>query len=265
VALSAVAGLAAGVAFIRVERRRRDPMMPLDIFTSRQFTAVNVVTLCVYAAFGGFFFLTALQLQVVSGYSPLRAGTALLPTTVLMLLFSARSGALAERIGPRIPLTVGPLLCAAGMLLMLRVGRHASYATDVLPALVVMGAGMVTLVAPLTATVLASVDTGRAGLASGINNAAARAAGLIAVAALPLLTGMGPEAYRAADAFDAAFRRAMPLCAGILVAGAVLAFATVRRPTPECRHPECRTHCSVTAPPLEPPRGSSTTETDPGT
>ncbi|WP_055492122.1 MFS transporter [Streptomyces sp. TP-A0356] len=255
VALTTAAGVAAGIAFGYVEGRRPDPMMPLDIFGSRQFTAVNLVTLCVYAAFGGFFFLTALQLQVVAGYSALRAGTALLPTTVLMLLFSARSGALAERIGPRIPLTVGPLLCAAGMLLMLRVGKGASYATDVLPALLVMGAGMVTLVAPLTATVLASVDTGRAGLASGINNAAARAAGLIAVAALPLLTGMGPEAYRSADAFNAAFRRAMPLCAGVLVAGAALALATVRRPVPECRHPECRTHGCVTTPPLESPHG----------
>ncbi|MEU6365318.1 MFS transporter [Streptomyces sp. NPDC046931] len=258
VPVTAVAGVAAGVAFVYVEKHRACPMMPPDIFASRQFTAVNLVTLCVYAAFGGFFFLTALQLQVVAGYSPLRAGTALLPTTVLMLLLSARSGALAERIGPRIPLTVGPLLCAAGMLLMLRVGKNASYVTDVLPAVLVMGAGMVALVAPLTATVLASVDTARAGLASGINNAAARAAGLVAVAALPLLTGMGPEAYRSADAFDAAFRRAMPLCAGVLVAGAVLAFATVRRPRAGCPHPECRTHGSLTAPPLEPRRGTGT-------
>jgi EmrB/QacA subfamily drug resistance transporter len=257
VALTATAGVAAAVAFGYVEKHRRDPMMPLDIFASRQFTAVNLVTLCVYAAFGGFFFLTALQLQVVAGYSPLAAGTALLPTTVLMLLFSARSGALADRIGPRIPLTAGPLLCAAAMLLMLRVGEGADYLTDVLPALLVMGAGMVTLVAPLTATVLASVDTSRAGLASGINNAAARAAGLIAVAALPLLSGMGPEAYRSPPAFDAAFHRAMPVCAGVLVAGAVLAFATVRRPAPDCRHPECRTHGWVTAPPLDTGRGST--------
>ncbi|MEU6510053.1 MFS transporter [Streptomyces sp. NPDC046942] len=251
VALTAVVGLAAAVAFVQVERHRPDPMLPPDIFASRQFTAVNLVTLCVYAAFGGFFFLVALQLQVVAGYSPLAAGTALLPTTALMLLFSARSGALADRTGPRLPLTVGPLLCAVAMLLMLRVGPHASYLTDVLPALLVMGAGMVTLVAPLTATVLASVDTARAGLASGINNAAARAAGLIAVAALPLLAGMGPEAYRVPASFDAAFRRAMPMCAGVLVVGAALAFALIRRPAPDCRHPDCRTYGSVTVPPLE--------------
>ncbi|MEV5143493.1 MFS transporter [Streptomyces sp. NPDC052727] len=251
VALTGAAGLAAAVAFVHVERHRPDPMLPPDIFASRQFTAVNLVTLCVYAAFGGFFFLTALQLQVVAGYSPLAAGTALLPTTALMLLFSSRSGALADRTGPRLPLTVGPLLCAAAMLLMLRVGKGAGYLTDVLPALLVMGAGMVTLVAPLTATVLASVDTARAGLASGINNAAARAAGLLAVAALPLLAGMGPEAYRSPTAFDAAFDRAMPICAGALLVGSAVAFALVRRPAPGCRRPECRTHGNVTAPPLE--------------
>ncbi|KUN79181.1 MFS transporter [Streptomyces griseoruber] len=251
VVLTAVAGVAAGVAFVQVERRRPDPMMPLGIFASRQFTAVNLVTLCVYAALGGFFFLSVVQFQVVAGYSALGAGTALLPATVLMLLFSARSGELANHIGPRIPLTVGPLVCATGMLLMLRVGKDASYPADVLPAVLVVGLGLVTLVAPLTATVLASVDVSRAGLASGINNAAARAAGLVSVAALPLLTGMGPDAYRSPDAFDDAFRRAMVWCAGALVVGAVIAFTTVRRPAPDCTRPECLTHGSVTAPPLE--------------
>lgn len=250
------AGLLVGAGFVWVERRRGErAMVPLSIFRSRQFTAVNLVTLCVYAAFSGFFFLAALQLQVVSGYSALAAGTALLPTTVLMLLLSAKSGELGEKTGPRLPLTVGPLLCAAGMLLMLRVGEDPSYLADVLPAMLVLGLGMTTLVAPLTATVLASVDVSRAGLASGINNAAARAAGLIAVAALPLLVGMGPEAYRSATEFDATFRRAMPILAGVLVVGAALAWFTLRAPAPAraagC-HPECRVHCGVGAPPLDP-------------
>ncbi|MFI8361747.1 DHA2 family efflux MFS transporter permease subunit [Streptomyces sp. NPDC085612] len=249
---AAVGGVLLGVAFVLVERRRADPMVPPDIFASRQFTAVNLVTLCVYAALGGFFFLVVLQLQVVSGYSALAAGAAMLPTTVLMLLLSARSGELGERIGPRVPLTVGPLLCAAGTLLMLRVGPQASYTGDVLPAMAVMGMGLVILVAPLTATVLASVDPGRAGLASGINNAAARAAGLLAVAALPLLAGMGPEAYLSADQFDAAFRRAMPWCAAAFAAGAVVAWATVRSPAPGACHPQCHTHCALVSPPLEP-------------
>ncbi|MGY0059728.1 MFS transporter [Streptomyces sp. LZ34] len=281
VIVPAVLGVLLGVAFVQVERRRRDPMLPLDIFASRQFAAVNAVTLCVYAAFSGFFFLSVLQLQVVVGYSALGAGTALLPTTVLMLLLSARSGELGRRIGPRIPLTVGPLLCAAGMLLMTRAGAGAVYWRDVLPALLVLGLGMVALVAPLTATVLASVEVERAGLASGINNAAARAAGLIAVAALPLLAGMGPEAYRSADLFAETFGRAMPICAGVLVLGAFVAWRTVRPdvleqvppeaagapaaeegvgeevaakesvPRRPCR-PECAYHCGVGAPPLDP-------------
>lgn len=253
-----IAGVVVGVLFVWVERHRPDPMLPLSVFHSRLFTSVNLVTMCVYAAFGGFFFLAALQLQVVLGYSALEAGVALLPTTVLMLLFSARSGELGQRIGPRIPLTVGPLLCAAGMLLMLRAEAGAAYVTHVLPALVVMGLGMVTVVAPLTATVLASVESSRAGLASGINNAAARAAGLLAVAALPLLTGMGPEAYRIPEEFAATFRRAMPLCAGVLVVGAVLAFATVRTPEKYSRA-KCKLHCSVGAPPLEPQRRTTGT------
>ncbi|MEV7670954.1 MFS transporter [Streptomyces sp. NPDC088752] len=305
------AGVVVGACFVGVERRRGEAaMVPPSIFRSKTFTAVNLVTLCVYAAFGGFFFLAALQLQVVSGYSALAAGTALLPTTVLMLLLSAKSGELGERIGPRIPLTAGPLLCAAGMLLMLRVGEDASYVRDVLPALLVLGLGMTALVAPLTATVLASVDVSRAGLASGINNAAARAAGLLAVAALPMLAGMGPEAYRSAAEFGETFRRAMPMCAGVLVAGAVLAWTTMRGAGAgagaeagggagagsgtgaeggaeagvegeagagadgstgagagsgaEARcHPECRVHCGVQAPPLD-PGGRGATRHRPG-
>ncbi|MFD8881476.1 MFS transporter [Streptomyces erythrochromogenes] len=249
---AAVLGVLLGAAFVYVERRRADPMVPPDIFASRLFTAVNLVTLCVYAAIGGFFFLVVLQLQVVSGYSALAAGAAMLPTTLLMLLLSARSGELGERIGPRIPLTVGPVLCAVGTLLMLRVGPAASYVQDVLPAMVVMGMGLVALVAPLTSTVLASVDPGRAGLASGINNAAARVAGLLAVAALPLLSGMGPESYRSATQFDAAFGRAMLWCTGAFLAGAAVAWATVRSPASEACHPQCHTYCAVSAPPLEP-------------
>ncbi|XCM30861.1 DHA2 family efflux MFS transporter permease subunit [Streptomyces parvus] len=259
---AALGGLVLGAAFVLVERRRADPMLPPSIFRSRLFTSVNLVTFCVYAALGGFFFLSAIQLQVVAGYSALGAGTALLPTTVLMLLFSAEAGELGRRIGPRIPLTVGPLLAAAGMLLMLRVGPDSAsfggYVTEVLPAVLVLGAGLVVVVAPLTATVLAAVDTGRAGLASGINNAAARAAGLIAVAALPLLAGMGPEAYRDAGEFATTFRRAMPMCAGLLVAGALLAWWTVRTPAATAavrsEQPECAVHCGVVAPPLEPER-----------
>ncbi|MGW1198217.1 DHA2 family efflux MFS transporter permease subunit [Streptomyces sp. NPDC002536] len=258
VVVPAVGGLLLAAAFVYVESRRADPMLPPGIFSVRMFSAVNGVTVFVYAAFSGFFFLAVLQLQVVAGWSALAAGTALLPTTVLMLLLSARSGKVAQDIGPRIPLTVGPLLCAAGMLLMTRAGAGAVYWRDVLPALVVLGLGMVVLVAPLTSTVLASVDVARAGLASGINNAAARAAGLIAVAALPLAAGMGADTYRDPVAFSGAFDTAMVLCAGSLVLAAVLAWATVRPaaepavgPGAPC-HPECTYHCGVSSPPLDP-------------
>ncbi|WP_419664736.1 MFS transporter [Streptomyces sp. 2-1] len=247
---AAVGGVVGGAAFLHVERRSADPMMPPAIFSSRQFTAINLITLCVYASTGGFYFLAALQLQIVVGYSALAAGAAMLPTTVLMLLFSSGSGVLAQRLGPRLPLTLGPLVCGAGMLMMLRVGPGASYPADVLPALVVMGTGMVVLVAPLTVTLLSSVDASNAGLASGINNAAARAAGLMAVAALPLLVGMGPDAYRSGAAFDASFRRAMPLCAGLLAVGAALAFALLRQTTAAPHRPQRWAHGGLLEPPL---------------
>ncbi|MFJ5275060.1 MFS transporter [Streptomyces sp. NPDC088358] len=247
---AAAGGVVAGAAFLRVERRSGDPMMPPAIFSSRQFTAVNLITLCVYAGTGGYFFLTALQLQIVVGYSALAAGAAMLPNTVLMLLFSSHSGMLAQRLGPRTPLTVGPLVCGAGMLMMLRVGPGASYLRDVLPAQLVMGAGMVIMVAPLTVTLLSSVDASNAGLASGINNAAARAAGLVSVAALPLLVGMGPDAYRSDAAFDASFSRAMPLCAGLLAVGASVAFGTLRQTAAAAHPPHGRTHGWLMEPPL---------------
>ncbi|RLV01547.1 MFS transporter [Streptomyces griseocarneus] len=253
----AVGGVLLGVAFWQVEKRRAEPMLPPGIFANRMFSSVNAVTVCVYAAFSGFFFLAVLQLQVVVGWSALWAGTALLPTTILMLLLSARSGRIAQGTGPRLPLTVGPLLCAAGMLLMTRVGPGAVYWRDVLPALVFLGMGMVVLVAPLTSTVLASVDVARAGLASGINNAAARAAGLFAVAGLPLLAGMGSDTYRDPVAFSQAFRRSMLYCAAALVFGSVLALWAIRRVRRPVCHPETPYHCGVEAPPLDP--GDETT------
>ncbi|MFJ9915936.1 MFS transporter [Actinacidiphila glaucinigra] len=252
VVAAAVGGVLAGAAFVLVERRSADPMMPLSVFSSRQFTSVNLITVCVYAGTGGFFFLTALQLQIVVGYSALAAGAAMLPNTVLMLAFSSSSGELAKRLGPRVPLTVGPLVCGAAMLMMLRVGPGASYLRDVLPALLVMGAGMVVLVAPLTVTLLSSVRAANAGLASGINNTAARASGLVAVAALPLLAGMGPDAYRSATAFDASYRQAMPLCAGLLAVGAALAFGTLRRTATAPHHLHVRVHGWLMEPPPVP-------------
>ncbi len=255
--LAGAAGVLLGAAFVATERRRPEPMLPPELFASRLFTSVNLVTLCVYAAFSGVFFLLVVQLQTVSGFTPLTSGLALLPITVLMLALSSRAGRLGKRIGPRLPLFVGPLICAAGVLLMLRIGPGASYWTDVLPATTVMGSGMVLLVAPLTATVLAAVEVRRAGIASGVNNAAARAAGLLAVAALPALSGLSGEAYRVPASVDAAFRTSMLICAGLLATGGLLALATVRgnvlapddRPVAE---PDCAWTCGAGGPPLDP-------------
>src|SRR5450755_42173 len=264
IAAAAVVGVAAAVAFILVERRRtRRPagtpaMLPLDVFASRQFSAVNVITFLVYAALGGVLFLLVLQVQVVAGYTPLKAGTALLPVTLLMLAFSARSGALAQRIGPRWPMSAGTAICAVGLLLMLRIGLHASYLTDVLPAMAVFAVGLTLTVAPLTATVLASADVRHAGVASGVNNAVARAAGLLAVAGLPAAVGLDAASYHSPVLFNDGFDKAAIGCAVILGVAAVLSAVAIRsdvlRPAagePVSR-PECLTNCALGAPPLQP-------------
>ncbi|GAB3857822.1 MFS transporter [Nocardioides maradonensis] len=261
VVLGCSAGLGLLIAFVLVERRSAHPLVPLGLFRSAQFSAANGVTLLVYAALGVIFVLLVLQLQVVAGWSPLAAGTAMLPVTVLMLLFSSRAGALSRRIGPRVPMTVGPLVAAAGVLWMRRVGSDASYVRDVLPPVVLFGVGLTMLVAPLTAVVLEAADDRFAGIASGINNAVARTAGLIAVAVVPVAAGIGGADYRDAAAFDAGYGRAMAIDAALLLAGAVLAFAYVRRPRAvepdvpgrEHRlHIEDCPHCGVAGPQLHP-------------
>jgi EmrB/QacA subfamily drug resistance transporter len=244
-----LAGLALGGVFVAVERRRRNPMLPLSIFASRQFTAVNVVTLLVYAALGGVFFLLSVQLQVSSGFSPVQAGASLLPVTVLMLLLSSRAGALAQRIGPRWPMVVGTLVAAAGVALLARIGPGSTYAVDVLPAATLLGLGLSLVVAPLTATVLASADPRRAGIASGVNNAIARAAGLLAVAGLPLLVGLSGEDYHQPAVFTHGFAQAMLICAGLMLAGSALSLFTVGREA--VAHPVPR-FCGVEGTPLRP-------------
>ncbi len=263
VVIAGLLGVAAAVAFVLVERRRTRtpdkvaPMLPLDVFSSRQFSVINIITFLVYGAFGGLLFLLVLQLQVVSGFSPLKAGTALLPVTVLMLLLSARSGSLVQHIGPRWPITVGITLLAIGMALMTRIGPHASYVIDVLPAVVVFGLGLVLTVAPLTATVLASADVRHAGVASGVNNAVARAAGLVAVAALPAAVGLSAASYHQPASFNHGFDLATAICAVILVIAAALAAILIdnnvlRQAGKPAPVPEVRTSCTVGAPPLQP-------------
>jgi len=262
---AAAVGVGALVAFGVTERRSRHPMLPLDIFQSRQFTAANVVTFTVYAALGVSLFLLGLQLQQAVGYSPLEAGTAMLPVTVIMLVLSSRAGALATKIGPRLPMTVGPLLAAVGLGLMTRVDIGGSYVGDVLPAVVVLGFGLALTVAPLTTTVLAAADDRHAGVASGVNNAVARVAGLLAIAVLPVVAGITGDDYRDPAAFSDGFDIAMIIGAVLAALGGLLAGATISNDVLETpaaddqrvpvaddvrqarpRHP---IHCGVGAPP----------------
>ncbi len=224
-----VAGLAvlAGLAFVRVEDREREPMLDLGIFADRTFTAANVMTLLIYAALGAVLFFLTLQLQVVGGYSALAAGSSTLPMTACLLLLAARGGRLAARIGPRVPMSLGPILMAIGTLLLLRAGTDLVYWRDVLPGITVFGLGLALLVAPLTATVLAAAPEQHAGIASGVSNATARAGSLLAVAALPVAVGLGGEQYADPVALDAAFGTAMLVCAGLLVVGGVLSWLTI--------------------------------------
>ena len=249
-------GLVALAAFVAVEHRSRHPLVPPQLFADRNFTAANVATLLVYGALGVVFLLLVMQLQVVAGFSPTAAGAALLPVTAIMLVFSARAGALAQRIGPRLPMTVGPLVSAAGLLLLRGVGPGASWVADVLPGVVVFGAGLALTVAPLTATVLASAPDRFVGAASGVNNAVARAAGLLSVAVIPGLAGIGGADYTDPVAFDAGYRTALLISAGLLAGAGLVSFLLIRRPRAAeaaDRVPVERCHhCGTSAPQAHP-------------
>ena len=225
-----IAAALAFVAFVVAEDRERSPMLPLAIFRSQQFSATNAVTFVVYAALGGALFLLPVQLQQVSHYSPLEAGSALLPLTAVMLAFSARSGALAVRLGPRLQMAVGPVVVGAGMVLMRMIGPSGNYLTEVLPAVLVLALGLVITVAPLTATALASAPVEHAGVASAVNNDVARAGGLIAVALLPALSGLSGHSYVHPQEFESGFRHAVVFAGVAAALGGLLAAALVRNP-----------------------------------
>jgi EmrB/QacA subfamily drug resistance transporter len=227
---AAVAGVVAGIGFVVVEARSPHPMMPLELFRSRNFSAANAMTLVVYAALSGVIFFLVLQLQTVAGYGALAAGVATLPITVLLLLLAARADALGTRIGPRIPMTLGPLVMAAGTLLLLAVDDQTSYWIDVFPGLTVFGLGLALMVAPLTGTVLAAAPDRHAGIASGVSNAVARAGSLLAVAALPVAVGLSGADYEKPAVFDDGYRLATISCAALLAAGGLISWATIRTP-----------------------------------
>lgn len=224
----AVAGVLGLVVLWRVERRHSHPMVPLDLFRVRAFAVANVLTFVIYGGMGVLFFLLSIQLQVTSGWSALKAGTALLPVTVIMLLLSSRAGDLAQKIGPRWPLTIGPVVMAVGMAMMTRIGPEASFVTHVLPAVTVFGLGLAGIVAPVTTTALGSAPNERAGAASGTNNAVARTGGLLAVAAIPSLVGLTGDALSNPVLLDPGFQRAMWASAAVVAGGGLLALLLLR-------------------------------------
>ncbi|MDB4875738.1 MAG: major facilitator superfamily 1 [Gemmatimonadetes bacterium] len=224
-----IAGAALLVAFVVVEGRTANALLPLDVFRSRLFVGVNATTLLVYAALSGLIFLLMLELQSALGYSALAAGASLLPVNLLLLGMSPLAGRVAHRIGPRIPMAGGALIVAAGTLLFVRVRPGASYATTVLPAAIVFGVGLAWFVAPLTSVALGALGEERAGLASGVNNAVARLAGLLATAVIPLAAGLGGTHDLRGATLSAGFARAMMISSALCVCGAVVAALTVGR------------------------------------
>jgi EmrB/QacA subfamily drug resistance transporter len=179
-----LAGALLFAGFLLYEARARDPMLPLGLFSRRNFAVGNVETFAMYAGLGVVFFFLVLFLQQVAGYTPLQSGLATLPIALVMLALSRRFGALADRFGPRLFMGFGPVIAGLGLLGLLRVSVHVDYLSEVLPALLAFSLGLSMTVAPLTAAVLAGVEERQAGIASGVNNAVARVAGLLAIAAL---------------------------------------------------------------------------------
>ena len=226
--LIGLSGAVAFIVFVVIEARRRNPMLPLGIFRSRQFSSANLVTLFVYAGLSAVLFMIGLVLQQALGYSPLEAGASTFPITIIMLTFSARAGALAQRIGPRWPMTIGPAIIACGLLAMTRIEPGRSYGRTVLPAVVLFSAGLALTVAPLTATVLAAADASRAGVASGVNNAVARIGGLLAVASIPLVAGFSPVTDVTPGELVDGFHTTLIAAAVLVAIGAVLSFLGIR-------------------------------------
>jgi EmrB/QacA subfamily drug resistance transporter len=263
-----LASLIGGVVLLGVflfnEAHVQDPMLPLSVFRSRQFSGANAVTFVVYGALGGTLFLLPTVLQEAAHYSPLASGAALLPITIIMLLLSARSGALAARIGPRLQMSVGPLVIAAGLLLLIRSTGDNGYWIDVLPAVLVFGFGLSINVAPLTSTAMSAVPAEHSGVASAVNNDVARAAGLIAVAVLPVAAGITGDTYLHPEALAHGFHNALIIAAIACVLGGVLAAVTIRNPPrrrpapsppsppgqPRPKRPRPELSCPLDGPPL---------------
>ncbi|NYD74996.1 DHA2 family efflux MFS transporter permease subunit [Leifsonia soli] len=222
IAGSIVIGAVALVAFVIRERRAAHPMLPLGIFRARDFTVGNVATAFIYGGVAVGTFALALFLQQEAGYSATLAGFALVPSSIVLIALSAYFGRLSGRVGPRVMMTVGPVIAGGGFALMLRISREADYLTEVLPAVVVFGLGMAITVAPLTATILGAVDPARSGIASAVNNAVSRVAGLVAVA----LAGSAGATMSAV----AGFHELAGAAAVALAAGGIISAVGIRNP-----------------------------------
>ena len=210
-----------------MEHRSESPLLPPKLFRARAFSGANLATVLIYAALGGVILLLMLQLQGNVGYSALGSGASLLPANALMLLLSPVAGRFAHRHGPRGPMTVGALVAGAGMVLFSRVAPGVTYVGALLPAVVVFGLGLSALVEPFTAAVLAAAPEREAGVASGVNNASARLAGLISAAALPVAAGMGGLEKLSGLRLTQGFARAMWICAGLALGAAVVTWLTL--------------------------------------
>ena len=239
--VSLLVGLAAFASFVVYEKRAAHPMLRLDLFARRNFSIANLQTLTMYAGLSVLFFFLFIFLQQVAGYSALRAGLTTIPSTLIMFALSRRFGALADRFGPRFFLSAGPLTAAAGVLLFLRVGMGTSYLTELLPALVVFSLGLAMTVAPLTATVLADADESDAGIASAINNAIARVAGLIGISAIGAVvaTRLTGGTFAPNQASVDAFHVAIVICAVLVAGGGAVAAVGIENPRRKVKAAEC--------------------------
>jgi EmrB/QacA subfamily drug resistance transporter len=227
-----VAGLFAFAAFLGYERRADAPMLELELFSRRNFAIGNAETLAMYAGLAILFFFLTIFLQQVAGYSALESGLTIVPVTLVMFALSRRFGALADRYGPRLFMGAGPLISAVGILLLLRTGLETDYVTDLLPGLLVFSLGLSLTVAPLVATVLADADESDAGIASAINNAIARVAGLVGVSVVGVVvsSALVGDTFAANDESVTAFHQAVVICAILVAAGGVLGAVGIVNP-----------------------------------
>jgi len=216
-----ILGFVLAAIFLRYEQRKKDPMVHLSLFRSRNFSGSNIMTFAMYGALAGFMFALVIYMQTKLGYSAIKAGASLLPVSIMLLLFSRKIGGLSSKYGPRLFMTAGPLIAAAGMLLLINYRAGHSYIWFLLPRVLLFSIGLVLLVAPLTTTVMTSVEESSSGIASGINNAVSRIAGLVVIALLGL------------SGADHVFKFSMVLC-GLLALGAgIVSYLTIQnRPKP---------------------------------